>query len=133
MNLTCFAWVHIRRAPLKAIVSQATRLQAVLGGILPPWDLLGLKSAQALADFVRLPPMYLFTDKDLAENTSLDLMAIASVGGAAGPIFWLIPVLSLCSGLPAACPIEDVIAYIGTLYLGNQKTAHRQAVTPAHS
>ena len=120
MNLACYAWIHVRRAPLTDIGSQVARLQAVLEGVPPPWDLFGLNSAQAMADFVRLPSKYQSTDKHLGWDSTYDLLAIADQGGAAAPIPWLIAVLSLSTTLPAAYTVEDILAFIGTLYPGNQ-------------
>ena len=112
-NLACFAWIYVRRARLTDFGSQSFRLQAVLEGLPPLGDLFGLNSAQALADFVRLPPTHQSTDQDLEYKTNFDLLAIASLGGSAAPIIWLMPVLSFCGTLPAAFTIEDIIAYIG--------------------
>ena len=121
MNRACFAWIHVRRVSLTDISSPAARLQAVLEDFLPPWDLFGLNSAQALADFVRLPPMYQSPVKDLGNKSNQDLLAIANLGVDAAPIFWLIAVLSLCSTVPAAYTAEHVTSCIGTLHLGNQE------------
>ena len=120
MNLACYAWIHVRRAPLTDIGSQVAKLQAVLEGLPPPWDLFGLNSAQALADFVRLPSTYQSTDKNIGKKSTYDLLAIANQGGAAAPIFWLIAILSLSSTLPAAYAVEDMIACISTYFPSNQ-------------
>ena len=100
------------------IGSQAVRLQAVLEGFPPPWDLFGVNCAQDLADFVRLPPTYQFTDRGI--GPTLDLVAIASLGGAAAPIFWLIEVMAICGTTPAERPTENIVACLGLPYQGKQ-------------
>ena len=100
------------------IGSQAVRLQAVLEGVPSPWDLFGVNSAQALADFVRLPPTYQFTDRDVGPTP--DLVAIARLGDAAAPIFWLIEVLAICGTTPADRPTENIVASLGLAYRGKQ-------------